>query len=382
MGSVTNGIREHFPWNASALECSRTPFSANQTWSPDLLYKRTLLTLGLFTAALTGCDKFPFFFPEDRPIVISDKAQVLGIDPLHLSMPGSTKVIGVDTELCVTLSDHFTGAKEDADEITAEFNRLKGDARPIAVLHATDGKDYTWKCDNWQIGGMNSEVGVLNSCFKWECNQQQAPPKGTEIASVDLKSDVPLQILGVTWRSTEAFDFISNPPPDPFGVSSAEYADLEKAFGDQALWSSDGKLAMQIELHSARRDRSFSTFHSTINLHLSESGIQLQPAPNTVGMGLVTIPSAAIAACSMRCWGPLARETNVVLPEPSIVLSVLNAPEVNDWCWNHHVPMISGRDREAWLHHGTPLPDKTAFTAQLESRAAYDEQAKRSCQGY
>lgn len=345
---------------------------------------KRVLGLSLFAVALVGCDKFPFpnFFSDDVPITLLDKPAIVGPDPIRLAKPGEIKVLGDETELCITLSDHFAGTNETGEAITAEYKKLKGDAHPVIALHASDGKDYTWQCNGWQISEMQAGHASLNACFKWECNQDQAPPKGTEIASIDLKSDVPLQILGATWRSTAAFDAISKPPPDPLGTSSSEYADLEKAFGGEGAWPTQGKLAMQIELESARRDRSFGHFNSTLYLRLNESGIQLQPASNTIGMGIVTIPATAVTACSMRSWGPLAHENEIILPEPGIVVGALNTPEIIDWCWNHRLPMISARDRDAWLHKGTPLPSMEAMTAQFESREAYDQRVKRLSAGF
>jgi hypothetical protein len=348
---------------------------------------KRLLGLSLFAAALIGCDKFPNllfsnFFSDDAPITLLDKPAVVGPDPMRLAKPGEIKVLGDETELCITLSDHFAGINETADAISAEYKKLIGDAHPVIALHASNGKDYTWQCNGWQVSGMQPGRASLNACFKWECNQDQAPPKSTEIASIDLKSDLPLQILGATWSSTAAFDSISKPPPDPLATSSSEYADLEKAFSGEAAWATEGKLALKIELESARRERSFSHFNSTLYFRLSESGIQLQPASNTVGMGIVTIPASAVTACSMRSWGPLAHENEIILPDPGIVLGALNTPEIIDWCWDHHLPMISARDRDEWLHQGKPFPTGKAVMAQFESREAYDQRVKQLSAGF
>jgi hypothetical protein len=166
-------------------------------------------------------------------------------------------------------------------------------------------------------------------------------------------------------------------------VSTAEYKDLVQAFGGQAVWSSTAKPALEISLESnRRRPMSFSNFHSTLLLRLTDSGIQLQPASNTTGMSVVTIPTSAVEACSMSCFNRQTRTTELLLPGPGIRLGVLNAPEVNDWCWKQHIPMATAASMSSWLYKQTPLPAKDSYTSQFESRAAYDHQAHQSCMGY
>ena len=52
---------------------------------------------------------------------------------------------------------------------------------------------------------VESEVGRLYSCARWECNQAR-PPKGAEITSVDVSATQALRVLEITWNSTDAFD--------------------------------------------------------------------------------------------------------------------------------------------------------------------------------
>lgn len=349
-----------------------------------VLIRLVLLPL---VVVLVGCDQFPelFFGPDDHKVVLADKPLLLDTKPTHLSSEEQIKVVGMTTELCATLShDAHVDTKADTKTINAEFAKLKGGAHLFAVLHARDGKDYNWKCDSWSFSpnsSSDSNHGTMNACLKWEC--AETPPKGTEIASIDLSSDRPLRVLGVDWSSTDAFDFIAQPPADPIAMSSAEYKELEQAFGGQPAWPSVAKVALQVSLESNRhRPMSFSHFNSTLSLRLADSGIQLQPTANTAGMGVVTIPTSAVEACSMSCFSRQARTTELLLTGQGIQLGVLNAPEVIDWCWNKHIPMATSAAMDSWLYKGTPLPAKDTYTTQFESRAAYDHQAHQSCMGY
>jgi hypothetical protein len=348
---------------------------------------RAGLVLAALAIALVGCERFPdlLFGRREHRITLSDKPLTLDTTPTHLSTNEQIKVVGMTTDLCATLSnDAHVDTKEKAEAINAEFARLKGGAHLSAVLHARDGKDYEWTGDSWSFssnGRSRTSPVTMDACLKWE--NAETPAKGTELVSIDLSSDRPLRVLGIHWSSTDIFDFVSHPPADAIAVPSAEYKELEQAFGGHAAWAATAKPAEEVSLESnRRRPMSFSAFHSTLLLRLTESGIQLQPAANTVGMDIVTIPTSAVEACSMSCFSRQARTTELLLPSQGIQLGVLNAPEVNDWCWNQHIPMATSASRSSWLYNGTPLPARSSYTIQFESRAAYDHQAHQSCVGY
>jgi hypothetical protein len=338
-----------------------------------------VVVLGLSIAALAGCERLmSVFLPgfANQDVVLSDKPMVLGTEPTRFSAGEPLRVVGFTSDLCVVLADDVA---KDAD-IDATYKSLKAGARLSAVLHASGGADVVWKCGGWSFSPGESGRGSLSACLRWECNQ--APPKGTEIASIDLSADRPLRILGAHWSSTAAFDHVSQPPPDRDASSSAEYRDLEQIYGGKPAWSSPAQTSLQVELSSNRRRASSSTFNSTLKMRLATEGVQLQPGPNAIGMGIVTIPTTAVAACSMSCFGNLARRVNLLLPEPGIQVDLLNSPEVVNWCWQNRIPMATSAARRAWLYEGVPLPDKKSYAQQLSSRPAYDDQASQSCMGY
>lgn len=336
------------------------------------------LWLTLLTALLAGCEQIANLFPvlNNQEVVLSDKPATLSAKPTRFTSDKTLKVVGMTSDLCVTLSND---APDTGDE-DAEYEKLMGGAKLSAVLHAGNGKSYNWTCNGWSYGPNGSGSGRMEACFRWECNK--APPKGTEIKSFDVTSNRPLRILGARWSSTAAFDFMSNPTPDPVAFSSAEYKTLEAAFGGKPAWSSPAQTAPEVTLESNRRRASFSEYHSSISIRLAEAGIQLEPGSNTVGMDIVTIPTAAVEACSMTCSSSLVRETNLLLTGQGIQLGFLNKPEVIDWCWRNKIPMATSASRRYWLYDQTALPARDSYVDQFKSRDAYDHQASQSCMGY
>lgn len=340
---------------------------------------RLAAMLGLSMAALAGCEKLmSAFLPgsANQDIVLSDKPLVLGTESTRFSAAEPLKVMGFTSDICVVLADDVA---KDAD-IDAIYMQLKGGARLSAVLHVSGGADVVWTCGGWSFNSDESGRGSLSACLRWECNK--APPKGTEITSIDISADRPLRILGAHWSSTAAFDHVSQPTPDLVASNSAEYRDLERAYGGKPAWSSPAQTAQQVALSSNRRRASYSTFDSTLKIRLAPEGIQLQPGPNAIGMGIATIPTTAVAACSMSCSSNLARRVNLLLPGTGIQVDLLNSPEVVNWCWQMRIPMATSAARRAWLYEGAPLPDKQTYAEHLSSKSAYDEQANQSCMGY
>jgi hypothetical protein len=341
---------------------------------------RNHLTVALILVAvvLVGCERLlGAFMPAfgGQEVALSDKPTVLSSEPTRFAGTEPLKVLGFTSDLCFVLADDVA---KDAD-IDATFQRVKGEARLAAVLHTNGGADVAWKCNGLSFAPSESGHGILSACMRWECNQ--TPPKGTEITSIDVTSDRPLRVLGVNWSSTAAFDHVSQPPPDLVAKNSDEYRDLEQLYGGKPAWTSPAHTALQVELTSNRR-RGSSSFNSTLALRLDAEGIQIQPGTIAIGMGVVTIPTGEVEACSMSCFSNLARSTTLLLSKPGIELDLLNSPEVNDWCWRNRIPMASSASRRAWLYKGAPLPDKRTYVQQFSSRSEYDHQASQSCMGY
>lgn len=337
-----------------------------------------VLMVALATATLSGCDKMLAFLPgfNRQDVVLSDQPAMLGTKPIRFSGDQPLKIVGKTSDFCVTLSND----EPNVDDTNAQFEKLMGGAKLSAVLNTADGKKYPWTCNGWSFYPNDSGRGRMSACFRWECNK--TPPTGTEITSIDVSSDRPLRIFGADWSSTAAFDHVSDPPPDKVAMSSKEYRELEAAYGGTPAWSSPALTLSKLVLSSNRRRASNSTFNSTVSVRLADAGIQLQPGPAAIFMDVVSIPTSAVEACSMTCWGNLARETEVLLPGPGIQLAFLNKPEVIEWCWRNRIPMVLGADHDSWYYHQRALPPRESYVKQFESRAKYSHQTHQSCMGY
>ncbi len=337
-----------------------------------------VLMVAMVMATLPGCRRMLGFLPgfNNQEVTLSDKPAVLGREPIRFSGDQPMKIVGKTSDFCVILSKD----EPNVDDTDAQFEKLMGGAKLSAVLNAADGKKYPWTCNGWSFSPDQSGRGSMSACFRWECNQ--TPPTGTEITSIDVTSDRPLRILGADWSSTAAFDHISDPPPDKLAISSREYRELEAAFAGKPAWSSPEMPLSKLTLSSNRRRASTSTFNSTVSLRLTDAGIQLQPDPDAIAMDVVTIPTSAVNACSMTCWGNLARETELLLSGPGIQLSFLNKPEVIDWCWRNRIPMVLGSDHDPWYYNQKALPPRESYAQQFDSKATYDKQAHQSCMGF
>jgi len=99
-----------------------------------------------------------------------------------------------------------------------------------------------------------------------------------------------------------------------------------------------------------------------------------------IGGTRATIPMEAITGCSMTCFGNTRRDTNLLLGELGLKISMTESPEVIEWCWESSLPMISGKDEREWLYASGQLPSKAGYL-QVD-REEYRRQTRRSCQGY
>ena len=315
----------------------------------------------------------------EQDVVLTDQPFELGPAPRRFAPSQPLQVKGLDSEVCVVLARNVS---EEAD-MDAQVARYKQGAHLSAVLHAKGGKDYAWSCGSWSYSSGRNGTGDLSMCLRSECNREASLPPGTELTAIDLGSDRPLRVHGATWNSTSAFDHLRQPPADPFAVMSPAYSRLEQAYGSQAAWPTPARTALQVGIRgNGREDGGSATYNSVLGIRLAEAGVQFEPLGLSLGVGVVTIPADAIAACSQRCFAADARHTLLLLEDLDTQVDLLNDPATVDWCFSRHKPMLGREARDAWEYHDAPLPGPDAYAAQFESRAAYDHAADQSCMGY
>ena len=189
-------------------------FSANNSWAKVI--KRILVIVGscivllafglwLFVrhvyseldASLGALER-----QHTQSVALSEKPVVLTATATRFAAGEPLEVKGMTGEFCLLLSRNV----DVKGNIDVQYRHLLGEARLKAVLHARNGKDYTWTRGGWQAPfGPVEGRGALLTCLWLLCSEEH-PPKGTEFTSIDVSSDRPLRILGASWYSSDSFD--------------------------------------------------------------------------------------------------------------------------------------------------------------------------------
>jgi hypothetical protein len=158
------------------------------------------------------------------------------------------------------------------------------------------------------------------------------------------------------------------------------YDVLEKAF--------PAKTDLQPKLIASRTIVLTSTPHSgaenlrgIVNIGLAPAFVEIS-ADKAFDLfySRIQIPNDAIAGCSKTCFGSTKWDTDLLLEDVGIQVSIENAQEVLDWCWDNGLPMISSSVRRAWKYEGKALPRKADYVRV--SKNEYASQAKSACLGY
>jgi hypothetical protein len=327
--------------------------------------RRALL---LAVVALVGCDRINSFLDMGTErVVLSNEPLLLDKKPIRLADKGPLNVIGYDTEVCFDLAKDVP-QKVDEDAL---FEKALGGARLSAVLHGTDGKEYTWHCAGWAVGGKPGE-NMMSACMRMECNEP-SPPKGSKISWIDVSSDRPLRVLDAEWNSTSAFDGSAQASP--------QYLILEKSFGGKPAWKTPAHPVLRVQL-GTNADRESSAYQSSLQLRITPKAIQLEPGPAAAGLDIVNIPAEAVGACGGSSYGARSRSVHLLIPREGVEIELLRERDMVDWCFDNRLPMLSGEQRENWRYNRAPLPPKEGFSAQFVSRDAYHEAAIRAFNGY
>jgi hypothetical protein len=133
-------------------------------------------------------------------IVLSETPTMIGATDTRFAPGELLEVKGMTGEFCLLLT-----RDADQDNFDAQYRQLLGGAQIKAVLHARGGKDYRWTRGGWQAYGTVRRQRSLLACLWLPCNEER-PPKGTGIESIEVSASQPLRILGASWYSTDYFD--------------------------------------------------------------------------------------------------------------------------------------------------------------------------------
>jgi hypothetical protein len=308
-----------------------------------------------------------------QAVVVSDVATQLGPKATRFAVPEPLKVMGLVSQVCVVVAQ---GVPPE-DDIDRQFERLTAGTHFAARLHAADGQHYTWTSDGWafNVDESRPETDRLYACLDTERAANAQLPAGTTITSLQLRASRPFRILGVTWKSSSSMDFFNQPPPDVEATASDEYGDLEHAFGAQAAWPMPATPVLKVELARSHPNQdkgaAFSDYRSSLALRLGEDALQLQPLEMATGMQVLTIPADAVGACGVDGGFRGRSIAQLFLANPRMKLDLHDAPDVVEWCRRNRKPLLSCREKSAWMYRGAPLPTAESRAAQFASIEAY-----------
>lgn len=160
------------------------------------------------------------------------------------------------------------------------------------------------------------------------------------------------------------------------------YGDLEKSFRSPQAASAPSLPLGRVVLTSTKHVGA-SSFDEVLLVKLLPVAIELEPrGPFSIGMSTVQISAETVAGCSQTCFGDGNWDADLLIASTGTEISFRNTKPIVEWCWSNRIPMISGKDKRAWLYAGGELPDRSKFAEQLSSRELYDKQARQSCLGY
>ena len=166
------------------------------------------------------------------------------------------------------------------------------------------------------------------------------------------------------------------------GCSAGPVRDLEARFASTSSSSGPPITANTLVLTSKRHRGAFS-YREIMNIRLSPDAIDIDPTGLfAMNMKRLHIPRAAVTLCSKTCSGPSKWDANFLLGESEVEISVPNATEMIDWCWQQRVPIASGQARRDWMYGNMALPAASTLAHQFSSREVFDHAAKQACLGY
>ena len=137
-----------------------------------------------------------------QSIVLTEAPTLLGVVATKFTPEEPLEVKGVTGEFCLLLARDV----DVSGDVDVLYRQILDGARLGAVLHDKDGKDYRWFRGGWRAPrGPAEGRGALLACLLLICNEER-PPKGSEIVSIEVGSSRPLRALGANWYSSDSMD--------------------------------------------------------------------------------------------------------------------------------------------------------------------------------
>jgi len=160
---------------------------------------------------------------------------------------------------------------------------------------------------------------------------------------------------------------------------SKSYNELDSMYGQDQVSDTKPIPTKSIDIMS-RQHVGVTNIRGTAKVRLPAGRIEI-----TTGIPFarsLSIPSSDIKYCGMTCFGKGDSRVDLLIPKSGTTITIQNKNEMLDWCWQNKKAIISGEDQRNWEYKHLPLPPQIKYTAQLNSRNSFDEQALQSCMGY
>ena len=161
------------------------------------------------TLLLFGCDFDPknLMPPQSKKNVIIVSNTPVTLTPKHrhfvFSEPG--EVVGTSAAICFSLRDNFPLVKSD-DMETEVYKFMKGISINSTAITTEDEKiRFTRPMRAWSKYGVILENDELAACLNSEDCESNIPI-GTKIKEIIISSTEKLEIQGIYWESTNAYD--------------------------------------------------------------------------------------------------------------------------------------------------------------------------------
>lgn len=139
--------------------------------------------------------------------------------------------------------------------------------------------------------------------------------------------------------------------------------------------------AGEVSISQPLRTHGTIWLENVLMVSLTENTVKFEPTTmSSVLHSAFEVPASAIHSCSRQCG--IGKEYILILEGAETQLRIDDVPELMDWCWDNQLPILSSNARRDWLYNGTSLPSAEELAGALVSREAYDEKARRACQGY
>lgn len=160
--------------------------------------------------ALTGCDaKLDKLFDllsgaTTNTVVLSKNSARLNTSPTKFLPTEPMFVAGSQASVCVVLAGGIP--LQSTSTMDAVFNKLMQDAILESVLRMEDGSTVTFSNVGraWSMWGNVVERDEVAACSSAKCGTEL--PIGAKFKAVEITASPALEIKGVYWSSTNAFD--------------------------------------------------------------------------------------------------------------------------------------------------------------------------------